>query len=193
LTFYTDLYRKYHVTPPGTPVYNGSKLEPLFQAGKLAMLIDGPWLLTSITDKSLLKDIGLAQLPRGPKGRFAFLGGWPLVLWAQSHNKDAAFRFIRYITDPTKAMTTVCLGNGVLPGRKSIADKAPWNGMPNSIFINQLNWAYPYQYPYPEIPQMGSLEVDAVQTPVQDVLLGRASVDKATTDLVHHVNSVLHP
>ena len=141
----------------------------------------------------MLNDIGLAQLPRGPKGRFAFLGGWPLVLWARSGNKDATFRFIQYITDPTKAMTTVCLGNGVLPGRKSLADKAPWNRMPNSIFVSQLNLAYPYQYPYPEIPQMGSLEVDAVQTPVQNVMLGRASVNKATTDLVHHINSVLHP
>jgi hypothetical protein len=40
---------------------------------------------------------------------------------------------------------------------------------------------------------MGSLEVDAVQTPIQNVMLGRASVNKATTDLVHHINSVLHP
>ncbi|HKC76699.1 MAG TPA: sugar ABC transporter substrate-binding protein [Chloroflexota bacterium] len=193
LTFYTNLYRKDHVTPPDTPIYDEVKLSSLFQAGKLAMMIDGPWLWTGITDKALLNDIGLAQLPRGPKGRFAFLGGWPLVLWARSGNKDATFRFIQYITDPTKAMTTVCLGNGVLPGRKSLADKAPWNRMPNSIFVSQLNLAYPYQYPYPEIPQMGSLEVDAVQTPVQNVMLGRASVNKATTDLVHHINSVLHP
>lgn len=193
LTFYTDLYTKHKVTPPDSPVYDNSKLEPLFQAGKLAMLIDGPWLLNQITDASLKADIGLAQLPSGPKGRAAFLGGWPLVLWSQSRNKDAAFRFIRYITDPAQGLPAVCQGMGQLPGRKSISTVAPWNAAPLDIFINQLNFAYPYQYPHQEIPQMGALEPDAVQTAVQNVMLGKASVDQATKALVGHINSVLQP
>ena len=98
-----------------------------------------------------------------------------------------------YVTDPAQAMSPFCYGAGQLPGRKSLADKAPWTAMPNKIFIDQLNFAYPYQYPYREIPQMGSLEVSAVQTAVQNVMLGRATVDQATKDLVTHINAVLQP
>ena len=97
----------------------------------------------------------LAQLPRGPKAHAAFLGGWPLVMWAQSKVKDATFRFIKYVTDPAQAMSDFCYGAGQLPGRKSLADKAPWTAMPNKIFIDQLNFAYPYQYPYRENPPNG--------------------------------------
>ena len=193
LQFYTDIYTKYKLTPPDSPIYDNSKLEPLFEANKIAMMIDGPWLWTDITDNTLRSDITLAQLPRGPKMRAAFLGGWPLVMWAQSKNKDATFRFMRYITDPTQALSTFCQGAGQLPGRKSVAVEAPWNAMPTSIFINQLNFAYPYQYPHQEIPQMGSLEPDAVQTAVQSVMLGKSTVDQATTALVQHINSVLQP
>ena len=38
---------------------------------------------------------------------------------------------------------------------------------------------------------MGSLEVDAVQTAVQSVMLGQASVDDATLKLVARVNDAL--
>jgi ABC-type glycerol-3-phosphate transport system substrate-binding protein len=193
LTWYTDLYKHYKVTPPDTPIYDDSKLNPLFEAGKMALYISGPWLTNLVTDASIKADLGYAQLPRGPKRKAAFLGGWPLVMWSQSHNKDATFRFIRYVTDPKQALQTICLGAGQLPGRKSMAAKTPYNAMPNSIFINQLNFAYPYQYPVAEIPQMGSLEVSAVQTAVQSVMLGKSSVDQAAKDLVSHINAVLQP
>jgi len=191
LTFYTDLLRKYHVTPPDSAT--NIDLGLLYQAGKLGMLIDGPWRWVQMAEGPVKADTGLALLPAGPKARAAFLGGWPLVMWAQSRNKDATFRFIRYITDPAQGMSAFCYGAGQLPGRKSLADKAPWTTMPNKLFIEQLNFAYPYQYPAVEIPQMGSLEVSAVQTAVQNVMIGRATVDQATKDLVSHINAVLQP
>jgi ABC-type glycerol-3-phosphate transport system substrate-binding protein len=80
---------------------------------------------------------------------------------------------------------------GNIPGRKSIANEAPWNEPPLDVFVKQMDVAYPYQYPDPEIPQMGTLEVDAVQTAVQSVMLGQASVDDATKALVDRINSVL--
>ena len=40
LQFYTDLYTKYHVTPPDTTT--NINLESEYEAGRLAMVIDGP-------------------------------------------------------------------------------------------------------------------------------------------------------
>ncbi len=191
LAFYTNLYTKDKVTPPDSPVYDNSKMEPLWAAGKLAMMIDGPWVLNIYKNKALTADTGLAFVPAGPKGRFGFLGGWPLVMWTQGKNKDAAFKFVRYATDPAKAMNTLCQGLGNLPGRKSLADQAPWNQTPTNTFMKALTMAYPYQYPAQEIPQMGALEPDAVQTAVQAVATGKSSVNQATMDMVNRINQVL--
>jgi multiple sugar transport system substrate-binding protein len=192
LQFYTDLYTKYKVMPPDTPTYDNLKSDPLFRAGKVAMTVGGSPLYTEST-KAIQDDIGLAYMPKGPKGRFGFLGGWPLVMWSQSRNKDAAFRFMRFAGDPLGSMSQLCQALGVQPGRQLLASKPPYNTYPNKLFVGALLFAQPYQYPYREIPQMGSLEVDAVQLAVQSVMLGKSSVDQATKALVLHINTVLQP
>ena len=57
-------------------------------------------------------------------------------------------------------------------------------------FLDALQIAQPYQYPDAEIPEMGTLEVDAVQTAVQGVMLGQ-SIDEATAALCERINSEL--
>ena len=193
LTYYTDLYTKYKVTPPDTPTYDNTQLEPLFLKGSLAMYIDGPWLWTMIQDQkpAFMDQVAVAEVPGGPKGRFGFLGGWPLVLWSASEHKDESFKWIRFATDPKGYLPTLVKAAGQLPGRKSAVDQDPWNSAPLDVFAKQLGFAYPYQYPAQEIKQMGTLEVDAIQTPVQEVMLNTKTVDQATKDMVTHINQVL--
>jgi ABC-type glycerol-3-phosphate transport system substrate-binding protein len=134
--------------------------------------------------------MALAPIPGGSQGAFAFLGGVPLVLWNTSKVKDAAAQWIMFATN-AQNVGDLDRAAGELPGRKSLATQAPWNAYPWNVFINQLPHAYPYQYPAPEIPQMGGLEVSAVQTAVQSVALGKASLDQATQTLCSTINSAL--
>lgn len=193
LTFYTNLYLEDKVSPPDTPTYGGPQLEELFRNGRLAMQVTGPWLYKSLQEAEVdwLDNVGIAEIPAGPAGQFGFLGGWPLVLWKNSQNKDAAFRWIRFATDPDGYLPQLAAASGLLPGRKSIVDVEPWNTKPLDVFARQLAFAYPYQYPAPEIPQMGALEVDAVQTAVQSVMLGQATVDEATVALCARIDEAL--
>jgi len=193
LTYYTNLYTEDRVTPPDTPTYGNAQLEELFQQGRLAMMIDGPWLYRALQEAEVdfLDAVDIAVVPRGPAGRFGFLGGWPLVLWKNAENKDAAFRWIRFATDPEGYLPQLAAASGILPGRRSIVDTEPWNTEPLDVFAEQLEFAYPYQYPEPEIPQMGALEVDAVQTAVQSVMLGQATVDDATVALCQRIDEAL--
>jgi ABC-type glycerol-3-phosphate transport system substrate-binding protein len=71
LTFYTDLYKRYHVTPPDS--IGNLNTDALFLAGKLGLYINGPSLIHETTDPAVLADIGLTLIPAGPKGRFGFL------------------------------------------------------------------------------------------------------------------------
>jgi ABC-type glycerol-3-phosphate transport system substrate-binding protein len=157
------------------------------------MQVTGPWMYKALQEAEVdwLDNVGIAEIPAGPEGQFGFLGGWPLVLWKNSQNKDAAFKWIRFATDPDGYLPQLAAASGLLPGRKSIVDVEPWNTEPLDVFATQLAFAYPYQYPAPEIPQMGALEVDAVQTAVQSVMLGQASVDEATVALCARIDEAL--
>jgi multiple sugar transport system substrate-binding protein len=194
LTFYAELYTQDKVTPPDTPTYGNQELEEQFQNGKLAMFVDGPWFWTALTTAKVpfLDQVGIAPIPAGPKGQFGFLGGWPLVMWKAAKNPDATWKWIKFATDPDGYLGQLVNAGGLLPGKKSIVDQAPWNEPPLDVFAKQMDFAYPYQYPDPEIPQMGTLEVDAVQTAVQSVMLGQATVDDATKALVDRINEVLN-
>ncbi len=193
LTYYTNLYLEDKVTPPDTPTYGNPQLVEMFQTGRLAMMINGPEMYRTLEGAGVdwFDQVGIAVVPEGPEGRFGFLGGWPLVLWKNSQNKDAAFRWIRFATDPDGYLSQLAAASNLLPGRRSIVDTEPWNTEPLSVFAEQMEFAYPYQYPEPEIPQMGSLEVDAVQTAVQSVMLGQATVDDATVALCARIDEAL--
>jgi multiple sugar transport system substrate-binding protein len=193
LTWYTNLYLQDKVCPSDTPTYDNETLTQLFIDGRLAMTIQSPsfWAQLQTANPSFLGQVGIGQVPSGPAGRFGFLGGWPLVLWKSSKNPEAAFRWIRFATDPQGALPKLTTTMSNLPGRRSIVDQAPWNTAPLNVFAQQMDVAYPYQYPSAEIPQMGTLEVDAIQTAVQNVMLGQQTVDEATVALVQRVNDVL--
>lgn len=193
LTFYTNLYVEDRVAPPDTPTYDNETLRQLFIDGKIGMFVEGPSVYAAIQNSApdILENVGIGQIPQGPAGRFGFLGGWPLVLWKTSKNPEAAFRWMRYATDPDGALAELATAGGNIPGKRSLSDIEPWNAEPLNVFVEQMEIAVPYQYPDDAISQMGTLEVDAVQTAVQNVMLGQATVDEATLALVERVNEVL--
>jgi ABC-type glycerol-3-phosphate transport system substrate-binding protein len=198
LQFYTDLYLVDPVTPPDTPTYSAEQLRQMFTEGKLAMYIDGPWFWNDITaaNPEWIDSVKVAPVPAGPAGQYGFLGGWPLVLWKNSQNPDAAWEWIKFATDPEGGLPIITAGGALPPGRQAIAGQWLDNYTDPNVranmqtFLDALQIAQPYQYPDAEIPQMGTLEVDAVQTAVQGVMLGQ-SIDEATAALCERINSEL--
>ena len=191
LDYYTSIF-KAGWTPPDSATYAFPDMEAQWKGGKLAMFIDSAylWADTQSAAPDVAKNMAVAPVPSGPKGQFAFLGGWPLVLWNTSKVKDAAAAWILFATSPENVVE-LDRAAGELPGRVSNAALAPWSSEPYTVFLGQMPNAYPYQYPDAEIPQMGGLEVAAVQTAVQAVALGQASIDDATTTLCSTINDAL--
>ena len=191
LDYYTKVFKD-GFAPPDSATYAFPDMEAQWKAGKLAMFIDSAylWADTNSAAPDVGKNMGVAPVPSGPKGQFAFLGGWPLVLWNTSKVKDAAAAWIMFATN-AENVVELDRAAGQLPGRVSGASLDPWNKEPYTVFLGQMPNAYPYQYPDPEIPQMGGLEVAAVQTAVQSVALGKASLDEATKTLCNTINEAL--
>ena len=192
LTWYTGI-AKQGLTSPDAANQTGDDLANLFSNGKSAMLIDGPSRYNALKTENpdLFKNIGIAPIPAGPKGQFGFLGGWPLVLWNTSKEKDAAAKWIHYATSPDGALSQIAQTSGILPGRKSLATKSPWTDAPYDAFAKQLSQAYPYQYPAGPSPKMGEIETASIQTAVQQVATGALNVDDATKQLCSDINSIL--
>jgi ABC-type glycerol-3-phosphate transport system substrate-binding protein len=192
LTWYTGI-AKQGLTSPDAVNATSDDIANLFSNGKAGMLIDGPSRYNAIkqANPDLFKNVGVAAIPAGPKGQFGFLGGWPLVMWNTSKVKDAAAKWIHYATSPDGALSQIAQTSGILPGRKSLASKAPWTDAPYDQFAKQLSKAYAYQYPAGPSPKMGEIETASIQTAVQQVASGALSVNDATKALCTDINGIL--
>lgn len=189
---YTDVY-KAGLTHPDAATMPGDEFRRGFLDGTYAMIVDQPGIWSDLKREqpAYADSVELALVPRGPEGRFGFLGGWPLVLWNTSEVKDAAAQWMMFATRPEGVLKELSVTSGMIPASVSLAQQSPWNEKPYSVFVEQLQDAAPYQHPDEAISQMGQLEVDAFQNAVQSVALDQATVDEATQALCQQVNDVL--
>jgi multiple sugar transport system substrate-binding protein len=99
LTFYESFF-KAGLTPTSVP--EGFDITPAFVAGTNPMFFSGPWHL------GLIKTAGgagfdtkwaIAPMPKKVSAT-SFIGGGNMVVYKDSKNKDLAWKFVQYLTDP---------------------------------------------------------------------------------------------
>jgi multiple sugar transport system substrate-binding protein len=197
LTLYTSVFKDGLDYPDATVDQASQYFNSEFVTGKAGMMIidPGSYYELKTTNPKLFADIGVAPVPAGPAGRFGFLGGWPLVVWKSAASQGvekAAEEFAEYVGSGGGGDIALGKATGLVPANVSAAKGAPWNSGGLAVFAKQIATdAYPYQYPHSEIPQMGALETDTVQTAVQSVALGSSSVTQATNALCQAINTAV--
>jgi multiple sugar transport system substrate-binding protein len=85
---------------------NAPQVEEQFKGGRLATWIGGPWVLASAkrTDDTAWvpearRNIGVAQMPVGPTGKFyTFVGGSNLMMLKSSDHKREAWQLIKFLS-----------------------------------------------------------------------------------------------
>ncbi|HEV7293409.1 MAG TPA: sugar ABC transporter substrate-binding protein [Devosia sp.] len=191
LTVYTGIAED-GSTHPDAASMDGNTFRRGFLDGRYAMILSDPTLYRDLEleGAEFIDHVGIATVPAGPDSRAGFLGGWPLVLWEASDNKDEAAQWIMFATH-SDGLRQLATDAGFIPGSISLAQTAPWDTGRYPLFVEQLQNARPYQYPSEAIPQMGQLEVDTIQTAVQAVALGQKSIDEAAADLCSTIDEVL--
>jgi multiple sugar transport system substrate-binding protein len=99
LTYYNSFFTE-GLSPKSVP--EGFDITPAFVAGTHPMFFSGPWHL------GLIKSAGgagfdakwtIAPMPK-KESSTSFLGGSNLVVYKDSANKDLAWAFVQYLTDP---------------------------------------------------------------------------------------------
>ena len=162
----------------------------LFNAGKAAMVFNGPWFLTEIS-KDI--DYGLAPLPTIDEA-----GGKPMRPWitvegvyvaAPSKNKDAAYEFAKYLTDLPAAKV---LG---LEGRQSPANKAVYQDpkVAADPVLKAFRQQVEVSVPMPNVPEMSMMwspATNAMNAITKGSTDPKAALDNAQRALAKDVSSL---
>jgi multiple sugar transport system substrate-binding protein len=124
VNFVLDLVRKSHVTPPGVATLATDDTRAAFQDGRAVFLRNWTYAydLFQGSGSKVAGQVGIAPLPKGAAGRSAStLGGWQLAISAFSRNKEAAWKFIEFMTSRV-AEKSMALQVSTVPTRKDIFD-----------------------------------------------------------------------
>ncbi|MDQ2935050.1 MAG: sugar ABC transporter substrate-binding protein [Chloroflexota bacterium] len=118
-------------------------LEQGFVDGKIGAFISGPWTIGTLKDPKvggakIAGKWGLMHMPTETKGT-SFVGGGDLVVFKNSKNRDAAWKFVEYLSMPDVQVKWFKTVND-LPSVKSAWDDAALSGDENvAKFGDQLN------------------------------------------------------
>jgi arabinogalactan oligomer/maltooligosaccharide transport system substrate-binding protein len=162
----------------------------LFNEGKAAMVISGPWFLGEVA-KGV--DYGLAVLPK-----IAEAGNKPMRPWITvegvyiakpSKNKDAAYELAKYLTD-VPAGKVLALEGRQTPANKGVyADAAVAADPVLKAFRGQVDQAVPMPN-LPEMTMMWSPATTAMNTIVKRAATPKAALDQAQKEVVERIKKL---
>jgi multiple sugar transport system substrate-binding protein len=126
ITFWSDLYLKYKVTPEGTPNFTTTRdIQPLFEANKVGMLTASS---NAFDEFSKFKDLKWGMVLSPEKVNRG--GGWTMGVPEGAKNTEGAKTFLLWLSQP-EIMAKVM--NRFPSNRKALA-LPPWNDPAKAIF-----------------------------------------------------------
>ena len=183
--FYVSLFRE-----GLAPTVSASEISNRYQEfarGNLAMVITGPWEIGEFTNR-VPPEIPWATAPLpGPDGPGSSLaGGASLVIFRASPRKEAAWRFIEFLSRPENQLRFYRL-TGDLPARRTAwRDTALSQNRYARAFGEQLDRVVPL----PKVPEAEQI-VNRVFEQGERAARGQATVDQALAALDRDVDVIL--
>jgi multiple sugar transport system substrate-binding protein len=113
--------------PRGVLTYEEPESLALFLQGRAVFHRNWPYAWETANDPQrshIAGKVGIAKLPCFPAGSsHAALGGWQLGISRYSHNKKAAWEFVRFLASP-RVQKILALKAGLAPSRRALYDDA---------------------------------------------------------------------
>lgn len=139
--------------PKGVLTYQEPESLDLFIQGKAVFHRNWPyaWQVSNDPERSkVVGKVGIAKLPHFPGGKsYATLGGWQLGISSYSQNKEAAWKFVEFITSP-RMQKFIALKAGLAPTRKALyEDEEIINAYPQ---FSKMQEVFFTAYPRPRTP-----------------------------------------
>jgi len=151
------------------------RLEDAFLDGKIGVIMSGDWLLKRIDNEKRDIDFLTSTIPGPIYPGKSFMGGEYLAVSEKSENKEAAYKFIRFITSKANQLKFCKANYSMNPSNKEAAKDPFFNDDINrKAFTIQLRSS---QAP-PAIPEWVEIE-DIIETTLEDVLFNNVPPAKA--------------
>jgi multiple sugar transport system substrate-binding protein len=186
LAFWTDLVKKGYA--PKTAITDGfAEIYQQFTTGKAAMMISGTWNVATIKKDAPNLNWEVATLPY-TKQAASSLGGENWVMFNASKQKDGAWAFLKFVTDPAYGTKlTDCMG--YIPSRKDVlaqvAAKSA-NDPTMQVFLKQMESAAA-RGPLPNWSDVSAF----IQEAIQEALTGQKTPDQAMKDAAAQIDPLL--
>lgn len=185
LAFAVDLVRRHQITPDEA---NGALVTQMFNDGRAAMVVNGPWFVGEI---SPTVPFAVAVLPRvSSTGRPArpLLTSEAFFVNANTHHRDAALRALRLLTSDEAALTRAIEGRQAMPNRAVWDDPRVADDPVLSVFREQLSSTVPMS----NLPEMQSVWEPA-QMAMRRVLRGASTPEDALRSAQQHYRILVRP
>lgn len=161
-----------------------SDVEKQFAAGKVAMMINGPWQLPTLKAEAPDLKYGIAFVPKD-KQFASVLGGENLGV-VNGKNVDEAVKFIKYVSTPA-VYKPFAISFGYFPSRKDVASDPYWsNNAELKVFADNLQNAQP-RGPHAKWPEISN----AISEALQKSLTGKSSSTDAAKEAQTKIDAIL--
>lgn len=138
-------------------------VEKQFAAGKLAMMVNGPWNIPEVKKDAPDLKWDVVKIPK-EKVFSSVLGGenWAIV---KGENSDKAWEFLKFAAQ-SEIVKESSVRFNMFPPRKDVAVDEAWTADPvMRVFMDEMQYAMP-RGPHPKWPRIS----DAISTALQEVL-----------------------
>lgn len=188
-TEYIQKWYKEGLFPKGIIGENGgSAMDGLFNEGKVASVMNGPWSFQGYKDAGI--DIGVTAMPKLPNGEpmktFMGVKGWHVS--GYSKNKEWAQKFVEFITEDENAKYRFEQTQEVPTNEGLINDSAIAENEGAKAVAEQSKYAVPM----PNIPEMGEVW-DPMAKSLQTVVTGKqepkAALDAAVKQIEDNIKA----
>lgn len=180
--WYVDLLRKDKVVPASAPTDSFRQIVDAFKAGRTAMTIHHVGSSKEVTE-ALGDKVSAVPVPRSPSG-----GGWTYfgdesnAVFASSGNKEAAFRWISFLsTNANNAELNKLTGQ--LP--ISTKARAAWTGHPQR-FVQASSDSLPIAHSLPNHPKTPDFIARVWPANMQRALLGEITPEEMMKAIEQH-------
>lgn len=155
-----------------------------FAAGKVAMMVNGPWQLPELATAAPDLKFGLALVPKD-KQNSSVLGGENLGV-VNGKNVDEAVSFIKYVASP-EVIKPFAQSFGYFPARKDVAADPYWTDNAQlKVFADNMNYSQP-RGPHPKWPEISN----AMSEALSKALTGNTSPADAAKEAQAKIDKIL--
>jgi arabinogalactan oligomer/maltooligosaccharide transport system substrate-binding protein len=167
-----------------------TNMQNMFKAGKVAMLINGPWSVSDDLKGTAFADpanLGIAPVPAGSTGKNGSpTGGHNLVVYAGSKHLDASYLFVDFMTK-ADSQAYAAQKNHVLPTRSSVYV------MPSiALDSNITSFRTVLDASRPRIPLAQASDLfDPLDSTMEKIYSGQTSVKSGLDDAAQQAKKIL--